>query len=303
MTKIPPTVESVKKRKRQTRKKNESGKIVKKGKQFKKKTKKDLKRCVTSVQIPNEWGVPETESNPSQIHIQSLVIQNQNKNKKKKQRQSTICPIEKAIAGKFWYQRYQLFTRYDEGIKLDKESWYSVTPEKIAIHHADRCRTDGVIIDAFCGCGGNSIQFARTCGRVFAIDIDPQKIELARHNAKIYGVQDKITFIVGDFMEMVPILKADVIFLSPPWGGPIDYKHTPIFDLTTMTPLSGIDVFRAAQTITQNIGYYLPKNTDPLQLEELAGLSVFEIEQNKYNGKDKAVTAYFGNLVPNSCSG
>jgi len=106
MTKIPPTVESVKKRKRQTRKKNESGKIVKKGKQFKKKTKKDLKRCVTSVQIPNEWGVPETESNPSQIHIQSLVIQNQNKNKKKKQRQSTICPLEKAIAGKFWYERY-----------------------------------------------------------------------------------------------------------------------------------------------------------------------------------------------------
>ena len=66
-------------------------------------------------------------------------------------------------------------------------------------------------------------QFANTCERVIAIDIDPVKIALARHNAKVYGVDDRIEFIVGDFFDVVPSLKAaDVIFLSPPWGGP-DY--------------------------------------------------------------------------------
>jgi trimethylguanosine synthase len=44
------------------------------------------------------------------------------------------------------------------------ESWFSVTPEKIAEHIAHRCQTD-TIVDAFCGVGGNSIQFALTCHR------------------------------------------------------------------------------------------------------------------------------------------
>ena len=41
---------------------------------------------------------------------------------------------------KYWAQRYRLFSLYDEGVKLDHESWYSVTPEKIAQHIAERCR-------------------------------------------------------------------------------------------------------------------------------------------------------------------
>ena len=44
------------------------------------------------------------------------------------------------------------------------EGWFSVTPEKIAEHIADRCRCD-VIVDAFCGVGGNTIQFAFSCER------------------------------------------------------------------------------------------------------------------------------------------
>lgn len=52
--------------------------------------------------------------------------------------------------------------RFDEGIKLDKESWFSVTPENVAWHIANKCRFD-VVLDAFCGAGGNTIQFAKTC--------------------------------------------------------------------------------------------------------------------------------------------
>lgn len=44
------------------------------------------------------------------------------------------------------------------------ESWFSVTPEEIAKDIAERCRCD-TIIDAFCGAGSNSIQFAFTCER------------------------------------------------------------------------------------------------------------------------------------------
>ncbi len=86
------------------------------------------------------------------------------------------------------------------------------------------------------------MQFAFKCNRVIAVDIDPNKIELAKRNAEVYGVrvsiatsktihsfviiksnlasQDRIEFICGDFFKIIPeLFAADVIFLSPPWGG------------------------------------------------------------------------------------
>ena len=98
-------------------------------------------------------------------------------------------------------------------------SRYSVTPEKIAKHIAEVCRC-GLVVDAFCGVGGNAIQFAKTCDRVIAVDIDRNKIDMARNNARVYWVESKIEFIVGDFFKVVPHLVADAMFLSPPWGGP-----------------------------------------------------------------------------------
>ncbi len=59
-------------------------------------------------------------------------------------------------------QRTRYFSRYDEGCLLDEEGWYSVTPEAIATQIAERCRCD-VVLDAFCGVGGNAIAFAQTC--------------------------------------------------------------------------------------------------------------------------------------------
>jgi trimethylguanosine synthase len=49
-------------------------------------------------------------------------------------------------------------------VLLYPEGWYSVTPELIAAHTARRC-AGRVVVDAFCGVGGNTIQFAMTCDR------------------------------------------------------------------------------------------------------------------------------------------
>lgn len=101
---------------------------------------------------------------------------------------------------------------------------------------------------------------------MIAIDIDPNKIENARHNARIYGVEDRIEFIIGDFMKLAPSLVADVVFLSPPWGG-LDYKKQKVFDLESILPfVGGKGVFEAARKITDHVAYYLPKNSDPLQV-------------------------------------
>jgi trimethylguanosine synthase len=205
-------------------------------------------------------------------------------------------PPDDPELAKYWSQRYRLFSLYDHGIKMDQEGWFSVTPEKIAEHIAERCRCD-VIVDAFCGVGGNTIQFAFTCEQVIAIDIDPVKIECAYHNAVLYGVEDRIEFIVGDFMALAEGLKADVVFLSPPWGGP-GYLSADVFDVETMIELNGFRIFQKAFEITENIAFFAPRNADIEQLVSCAGEgNRVEIEQNFINRKLKTLTAYYGELV------
>ena len=85
----------------------------------------------------------------------------------------------------------------------------------------------------------------------------------------MYGVEDRIEFILGDFFQLAPHLKvslvlctllsvliflaalvalltrlscqADVVFLSPPWGG-LDYTKEPVFDIQSM-PVNGYFAF------------------------------------------------------------
>ena len=203
---------------------------------------------------------------------------------------------------KYWDQRYRLFSLYDQGIQLDTEGWYSVTPERIAMHIAKRCACD-VVIDGFAGCGGNTIAFARTCAHVIAIDNDRARLEMARHNAGIYGVAHKIEFIHGDFCALAPTLKADVVFLSPPWGGPT-YADAEKFDLKTMMQPDGQWLFELARAITPAVAYFLPRNVDRAQASLLAGPGqLCELERSKVNKKIKSITAYYGWLVRSSGGG
>ncbi|XP_010479086.1 PREDICTED: trimethylguanosine synthase-like [Camelina sativa] len=207
-----------------------------------------------------------------------------------------------AILGKYWCQRYLLFSRFDEGIKMDEEGWFSVTPELIAKHHAARCN-EGIVIDCFTGVGGNAIQFASRSHYVIAVDLDPKKLDLAQHNAAIYGVADKIDFVKGDFFDLAHNLKAGTVFLSPPWGGP-DYLKASTYDMKTMLrPRDGDTLFKAAMNIASTVIMFLPRNVDINQLAELA-LSTsppwsLEVEKNYLNGKLKAITAYY--IRQNSC--
>lgn len=251
-------------------------------------TKKDVEAPATAIIEDNINGtVPKSNSK---------------KSKKKRRQNKMLAGLPAEIANdrtlyKYWCKRFSLFSLFDLGIKLDRESWFSVTPEKVAIYTAMRCQCD-VIVDAFCGAGGNTIQFAKTCHRVIAIDIDEKKIEMAKHNATIYGVADRIEFIVGDYFKLASTLKADVVFLSPPWGGP-QYLKEDVYDIEkSLLPLPGSELMAYTRQITPNIAIYLPRNTNTFQLAKLAGPgNSVEIEQGFLDRKLIAITAFYGNLL------
>ncbi|KDR80976.1 hypothetical protein GALMADRAFT_264915 [Galerina marginata CBS 339.88] len=229
---------------------------------------------------------------------------------------------------KYFSQRRRFFSLYSTppGCLLDEEGWYSVTPELLADQIAERCRCD-TILDAFCGVGGNAIAFAKTCQRVIALDTSPIRLALARHNAQIYGVADRIEFILTDYISFVKSYlsvppssksiaknaqearKIDVVFLSPPWGGPsylsgsIDdlsepppsvngkapippstpTPEHPSYSLSFIQPIHGAELFDLTRKITTNVAYYLPRNT---RLDEISALLTHQKERTQVLPKD-----------------
>ena len=147
-----------------------------------------------------------------------------------------------------------------------------------------------------CGAGGNSIQFALVFDHVIAIDIDIENIKLAQHNAKIYNVSDKIEFICADFFDICNSMNVfgDMIFLSPPWGQ--NYTETKFNIKKFAGNLNGFELFYAAKKITNNIAYFIPKNTDVRQLKKLAKKNNWEHTKNKLYNKTKSTTAYYGDI-------
>jgi trimethylguanosine synthase len=158
---------------------------------------------------------------------------------------------------KYWQQGYSIFSKYDDGIWMTDGSWYEVTHESvakygfysgmrgyvltmsstIAKHVAETVPADKpFIFDVMCGVGGNTIAFALSgkWKRVYAIEKNEATLRCAQHNAKIYGVADRITWLKGDCFQLLGLDGSDsdmartwrtmvstygVVFASPPWGG------------------------------------------------------------------------------------
>lgn len=114
------------------------------------------------------------------------------------------------------------FTR--PGARLDPEGKVSLTPEALALAIGRRAATLGqtpdavTVVDAGCGAGGNTIGFARAGCRVVAIEADAARIADARHNARLYGVADRVRFVHGDAAALLRTTPGDLLFLDPPWG-------------------------------------------------------------------------------------
>lgn len=170
---------------------------------------------------------------------------------------------------------------------------------------------------------------------MIAIDNSIVRLNLARHNAVIYGVQDRIEFILADFPSWARALqsissetsdtasspsvpKIDIVFLSPPWGGPsyigsssskqdpppipdtTDSEEHPMFTLDMTAPLPGDELYNLARSITPHIAFFLPRNTDINEVSRLVSPNSdekIEVEEEWMGSKLKAITCYFGGLV------
>lgn len=142
-----------------------------------------------------------------------------------------------------------------------------------------------IVLDAFCGIGGNSIAFGlhEQVELVVCVDSDKSKLEAAANNCRVYGVPHrKAVFVCGDVCDLLlhyqdgtlchhakdsgdstieiheyqlggfQLLpsRLDSIFLSPPWGG-VDYmehgsRHFNLDCIKVSGAVSGKDLLNLA---------------------------------------------------------
>jgi len=122
------------------------------------------------------------------------------------------------------------------GTRLDEEGRRSLTPEALALELGRRAR--GLrVVDACAGAGGNAIGFARAGCTVTAIELDARRLALARHNARLYGVQDRIRFVHGDAREVLASVAAELLFVDPPWGARYDKRRVLAAELPPLAEL------------------------------------------------------------------
>ncbi len=69
-----------------------------------------------------------------------------------------------------------------------------------------------VVIDVGCGSGVLSFVAARLgAGRVIGVDLSPEAVEVAARNAEALGLSDRVEFRVGNLLDPVHDVQADVI--------------------------------------------------------------------------------------------
>ncbi|MBC8463219.1 hypothetical protein H8D76_02555 [Candidatus Bathyarchaeota archaeon] len=146
-------------------------------------------------------------------------------------------------------------------------------------------------LDACTGIGGDTIAMALRWP-VVSVEIDPEIIEILRHNIEVYDVQDRVEIVQGDITKLVndegfksKLDEVDVIFFDPSRRG--DGGRT-VKTEEYVPPLSFIDELL---TLCPNLCVKISPGTD---LDRIRYDCDIEVISNR--GEAKEVVLWFGKL-------
>lgn len=176
--------------------------------------------------------------------------------------------------------------KFTKPIVSNKEGLQLSTPEIVAKYIAKRLKTD-IIADLGCGIGGQVIFFARECRKVYAVERNPEKLEYARENCRLYGV-DNVEFILGNALSQEireKVSDANIIFSDP--ARPLSEKERTLENLEP--PIT--EIIKIYSDITPDLAFHAPPQMPPERI-----VLDCEREYLSLNGQLNRLTLYFGSL-------
>lgn len=166
-------------------------------------------------------------------------------------------------------------------ILMDDVAKYSITlPEKadmiteiIRRNYQLMFPTDNldelIITDAMACIGGNTLSFSKCFKTVHANELNTTRFQYLVHNMKEYN-RENIYFYNDNYLNIIHKLKQHIVFIDPPWGGPIyksQYKMDIMiqYDEEANQPIKEVKVDEIIDNIfsdemTKMIIYKLPIN-------------------------------------------
>lgn len=216
-----------------------------------------------------------------------------------------------AVLQNFVRKRYLLFSRFDEGIIMNKEMWYSVCPEAYSSYIASKIAgvTDPasqVVLDLFGGAGGQAIAVACQGLIVYSVEYSHLHCEFIRRNSIVYDVGSSVIPVCGDVFShgvvLARSLRPSCIILSPPWGGPGYNKNKESsFEEMSFGPYSGqklLELMLSLLPFCTRFVLHIPRT---LSLESARSVrSVLADAARRLHGD--AVASQFNVLIDDMCS-
>jgi 16S rRNA G966 N2-methylase RsmD len=156
-----------------------------------------------------------------------------------------------------------------KNLKFDTEGGYSLTYQKDANTISQLIKNtfgDVKILDATAGLGGNSISFGLHFSNVISIEINKERCELLKENLEIFNLKHNI--ICGDFLEHIDNINDvyDLVFVDPPWGGPL-YKLKQSLNIL-INNITLYDITKKILNMNKIIIWKLPFNYDLNEFKE-----------------------------------
>ena len=110
--------------------------------------------------------------------------------------------------------------KFSKKVFCDKGSYLISCPEQVAVYLASLLKRYKSAVELCSGVGITVLALAKSMNKVYGIEIDRKRLEMSIHNARLYGVERKVKFILGDATneDILKNIKAEVAILDPDWS-------------------------------------------------------------------------------------
>ena len=145
--------------------------------------------------------------------------------------------------------------KFSKKVLCDKDSYLISCPEQIAVYLASLLKPYKSAVELCSGVGITVLALAKNMNKVYGIEIDRRRMEMSIHNARLYGVERKVKFILGDATneDTLKNIKAEVAVLDPDWSINIAGKRLQSGRLKDTSP-NTLELFKKVKKyITENI--------------------------------------------------
>jgi len=188
--------------------------------------------------------------------------------------------------------------KFSKKVRADTDAYYMSCPEVIGRHIASQLSRFDSCVELCSAAGLLTVQLARIMKKVYAVEIDAQRVKDAIYNAKLYGVDDKIDFIKGDVLDanLLKSISADVAIIDPDWSkDAIKSNHVLTINETQPNMKKIYELSR--KYITKNCVSRIPKTWTFKTLKDFGHC---KIENIIWNGAVKFKVVYFLDDIKNN---